>query len=169
MQTKIKSFIKKGERHFYFNIFGYTTKGMPGIEIIGPTKFAKILKEKIIYLIRSMQLKTPTRRYVICIDETLELKNFELEEIHNLEFPILVVYLQLAELLKINKLDDCLCAGKLGVNGVIDSIPLYEFKEEFENYKYIGLDASEHYAVISADLLMSDFKLLSFRNYRKIS
>lgn len=105
-------------------IFGHSSKGLPGVEIIGLGKFAKLVKEKFIYLSRMRQLRIPMRRVVLCVEleerQLLE-KGFEWEF---LEFPLLLVFWYLAENLLIMGLEDCVASGKVSINGKVDLLDM---------------------------------------------
>lgn len=119
MQTQINSFIKQKSVVKPVKIFGYATRGIPGLEIVGAGKCAKNVKEKIIYITKMRSLPIPLKRYIICLEQN-DLDEFlGKSEIMQLEFPILLMFWYLAGLIPISKLDDCLCAGRLEVAGQI--------------------------------------------------
>ena len=49
----------------FCEVFGYSTRGIPGLEIVGLGQKGRLIKEKILYLNRKNNLKIPPRRYVI--------------------------------------------------------------------------------------------------------
>ncbi|OFZ24320.1 MAG: hypothetical protein A2381_04810 [Bdellovibrionales bacterium RIFOXYB1_FULL_37_110] len=100
-------------------VFGYATKGIPGLEIIGLGKYGKNIKEKFVYLARKEKIKIPLKRYVVCIEGDLEDIDHILLNNRWFELPIFIVYWSMAELLPIKKLDNCLCAGKIDITGKI--------------------------------------------------
>lgn len=159
MDARLFSFFKTPQGIQKVQIFAYANKGLPGLEINGAGKFSRNIKEKMIYLSRIRKLKIPGKRYVICIeqDEGIEIG-------HNskwLEFPIFIIYLYLAEILKLSKLDDCICAGQINPNG---EVILPEFSIELLNHsiKYIGIsDGFNH--VIDPRGLLKDIPLLKFK------
>lgn len=124
METQINSFFTGQKGVQVVRIFGYATKGIPGLEVNGAGKLSKNIKEKIIYLTRARRLSTPLRRFVICVDLSDLEDSSDWKELKWLEFPILLLYWQLAGLLPIAKLDDCLCNGALLSNGDILQKPL---------------------------------------------
>jgi len=98
-------------------LFGYTSHGLPGIEIIGMGKVSRLLKEKLIFLTRVQDLKLPMRRFVLCIEADLEKKNIKEEEIRYLEAPLLIMLWTLSGHLPMSHLDDCFSMGKINTEG----------------------------------------------------
>lgn len=126
METQINSFFQSKRGTQVVRIFGYSSKGIPGLEVNGVGKLSKNIKEKLIYLTRARKLTTPLRRFVICVDLNDLEDSIDWQELKWLEFPILLLYWQLAGLLPISKLDDCLCNGTILATGEIyqPSIPI---------------------------------------------
>lgn len=119
METQIRSYITTSKGVKSVNVFGYATKGVPGLEINGVGKLSKNIKEKLIYLTRTRRMKLPTKRFVICVDINDLDGDIPWSELKWLEFPILLSFWYLASLLPISKLDDCLCAGWISSKGDI--------------------------------------------------
>ena len=176
METQLKSFVCTTKGQKVISIFGYTTKGVPGIEITGAGKHAKMIREKIIFLTRTRKLKIPVRRFVVCIDlsDIDEKENITLK---NVEFPILLLYWYLAGLIPIKKLDDCICSGEIKTSGDIltKNVPIEVFKIlkkelnpiEFKSLKLIELDSyNDKYNIIAPNLLLGHIPSLKFKtNY----
>jgi len=101
-------------------IFGYCSKGMPGLEIVGLGSFGRSLKEKLIFLSRQFGIKIPLKRYVLCIELPTILKGDKsTEDCRWLELPILILFWTLTGTLGLENLDDCVAIGKVQVNGTI--------------------------------------------------
>lgn len=137
METQIQGYSFSKRDDGPINLFGYATKSMPGLEINGLGKYGKTLKEKIIFITRSRQLPIPLKRFVISSE--YELKN-NVEELKNLDLPILLIYWYLAGILRVGKLDNCFAAGGITPNGTLfcksnDKIINHVRKEELV---YIG-------------------------------
>ena len=64
---RINAFVPIEGRLKIVSIFGYSTKGIPGIEIKGIGSRGNLIKEKLVYLCRLNRIKMPLKRYVICI------------------------------------------------------------------------------------------------------
>jgi len=123
-------------------VFGYATKGIPGLEIIGLGKYGKNIKEKFIYFARKEKIKIPLKRYVVCVEGDQEDIEHILLNNRWFELPIFIIYWSMAELLPIKKLDNCLCAGKIDITGKIINAD-YSFKtnqllDDDNSYKLIA-------------------------------
>jgi hypothetical protein len=119
METQITSVIPLYKKTKLVTIFGYSTKGVPGIELSGLGKFSKTCKEKVIYLTRMRRLSLPLRRYVICVDNHNLDENLLQSEMKWLEFPILLCYWHLAKIIPLNRMDDCLTTGTVSTKGEV--------------------------------------------------
>lgn len=119
MATRIQGVYPAGDKFKVVDIFGYATRGLPGIEIVGLGRYGRPIKEKFVYLSRLQQLKIPPRRYLICA----ELKDSgQSDNIKWLELPLLMMFWSLADQLPIRNLDDCFCAGKVSVGGRVTNL-----------------------------------------------
>lgn len=124
METEIRSFIKTAAGTVITDIFGYTTKGVPGFEIHGMGKSGKLLKEKIIYMTRLRKIRMPVRRVVINIEYAEGCGKISEQSLVWLEYPILLMFWYLIGVLPIRKLDDCVAGGRLEVKGEIIHAPI---------------------------------------------
>ncbi|OFZ22995.1 MAG: hypothetical protein A2202_07765 [Bdellovibrionales bacterium RIFOXYA1_FULL_36_14] len=123
-------------------VFGYATRGIPGLEIIGLGKYGKNIKEKFIYIARKEKIKIPLKRYVVCVEGDLEDIEHILLNNRWFELPILIIYWSMAELLSIKKLDNCLCAGKIDITGKI-------INADYSYRAHILLDDDNSYKLIA--------------------
>ena len=122
MQASLISFLPVSGEFLPVQIYGYATKGLPGLEIVGPAQIARGLKQKLIFFTKKENVKTQPLRYVICLE--LDGKRVKDDEIFRwLELPSLVLYWTLAQILPITQMDRCLCLGKINFNGVLE-VPL---------------------------------------------
>jgi len=119
METQIHSFYQSPKGAKLVTIFGYATKGVPGLEINGAGKLSKNIREKLIYLTRTRRLSLATKRFVICVDINDLDTSQDWGQLKWLEFPILLLFWYLAGLIPISKFDDCLCAGWISSSGEI--------------------------------------------------
>jgi hypothetical protein len=119
METQLQTcyFTKKGPT--LVTLFGYATKSVPGLEINGLGKYGKAIKEKIVYVTRSRQLKIPLKRFVLNVEITDEMGDLETSSVKWLEYPLLLHYWFLAGLLPISKLDNCFALGSLTPSGEV--------------------------------------------------
>ncbi|MCK6594261.1 MAG: hypothetical protein L6Q33_03605 [Bacteriovoracaceae bacterium] len=106
------------------DVFGYTTKGIPGIEIVGLGKHGRQMKEKFIYLSKERGIRYPHLRYILCVEGEIEGKKFKNEEFRYLELPLLLMLWKMADVLPIYELTDCFAAGKISIQGEIDYLQL---------------------------------------------
>lgn len=116
--VSINSMIKSDDRGYMgCQLFAYSSKSLPSIEIVGMGKRGKIIKEKIIYWFKKRNIRLPSKRYVLCL-ETFQRLNFEDEEsIRWLELPSVILLLVLGDMLQLLQSDQCFCAGRLGLEG----------------------------------------------------
>ena len=129
MNDRILGIYSFGGRYKISSIFGYATKGLPGLEIIGLDRKSRVIKEKLVYMGRYYKVKVPIRRYVLCVEDYC----FESEESRWLELPLLVLYWKLAGILPIKKLENCFCGGKISSMGIAQIMSLEEeFLDELD-------------------------------------
>ena len=155
MEARINSFINGPRGISLISLFGYTTKGIPGVEVHGMSKTAKVLREKIIYLTKTRELSVPKRRYVICLDINELCGDENWKELKSLELPTILLYWYLAGLIPISKLDDCLCQGYINTRGeiyqsrydeeIIGAIKHQLGVKAFKQLKVIGSDQNSSF------------------------
>ena len=148
MNMRTKSLYPYGGTHCVVDIFGYSTKGLPGIEIVGLGKYSRSLKEKFIFLSRERKLKFPLRRYVLCIEGEIESKKFKAEEYRYLELPLLIMLWSLTGHLPLERLEDCFAAGKVSVEGDIDPLNLSSLQQE-QLTEIFGFDDEQALRIIA--------------------
>lgn len=146
MEARINSYIATSKGLKIISIFGYSTKGIPGIELHGMGKLSKSLKEKIIYLTKIRELYLPKRRYVICVDVNELAGDEKWTELKYLEFPTLLLYWFLGGIIPIKKLDDCITQGWINTKGDIyqesfNTRLIEEAKKQFYPSEYMGIKA----------------------------
>ena len=79
-------------------IFGYSSKGLPGIEIVAPPKFARLIKEKMVYICKKEKIKIPLKRYVFCLETSAPLNGDKDSDFFIwLELPIFLLFLHLID------------------------------------------------------------------------
>lgn len=130
MNMRTKSLYPYGGQYCPVDIFGYSSNGIPGIEIIGLGKHARGVKEKFIYLSRERKLKFPLKRFVLCIEGEIEGKKFKEEEYRYLELPLLIMLWSLTGHLPLEHLEDCFASGKISIEGHISALLLAEAEQE---------------------------------------
>jgi hypothetical protein len=117
MQKRIKAMIPSGDKEIIVDLFGYTTKGIPGLEIIGYGKNSRQLKEKLIFLSRRQPEGLPLSRFVLCLDETSQTIQLKENQLRWLEIPFLILFWSLARLVPLEQLENCYSSGTIGVSG----------------------------------------------------
>lgn len=139
MQGRILSILETRTGPCRVELFGYTTNGIPGIEILLPGQKGKIIKEKFIYFCKTQKIKVPLRRFVLCATSLPELKVVRAQEWQNLELPLFILFGFLAGFLPFQRLDDCLAKGHMKVKGGLFNKEVGVFEQDKnETIKYIG-------------------------------
>jgi len=158
MNMRTKSLYPFGGVYCPVDIFGYSSKGIPGIEIVGVGRHARSMKEKFVYLSRTKQLKFPMRRYVLCVEGELEGKKFKDEEYRYLELPLLVMLWSLTGHLPFRQLDDCFAAGKVSVEGEVSVLNLNSVEQNLLNDLFnLNEDQSLKIIAPNAAIIGEDF------------
>lgn len=129
MNMRTKSLYPYAGQYCPVDIFGYSSNGIPGIEIVGVGKYARSMKEKFIYLSREKKLKFPLKRFVLCVEGEVEGKKFKEEEYRYLELPLLMMLWSLTGHLPLQALEDCFAAGKISVEGEVTALILSESEQ----------------------------------------
>jgi hypothetical protein len=119
MENRLTSLIQSDKGIIKVELFGYSSKGTPGIEIVGDAKFTRALKEKMIYLCKTRGLHIPFKRYVIVM-EFDQSQKLRLNELKWLELPILLIFWSLADVLPIKSFRNCVCTGSIDISGKIE-------------------------------------------------
>ena len=107
--------------YHFVNVFGHRAQGLPGLFFTGEGHFLKVLKEKILYFAKDKDLTIPLRKYAVTIElpPFLQAKAAKGESLLHLELPILLIFLQLSENIRIKNLERCFCAGRVRIDGTI--------------------------------------------------
>jgi hypothetical protein len=172
METQIQTYVKTKRGVVPITIFAYSTKGIPGLEITGLGKFSKPIKEKFIYLSKVRAIKVPKKRYILCVECDELIKECQWTDIKWFEFPLLLTYWHLAEVIKINTLADCISSGYVSSMGNVYHHPIDKVvegelsrklqKRNIKSLKYIGLGGTHLFYSIDSKLLLGDVANLKF-------
>ncbi len=135
MQIYINTYQYSRNQLHFFKLFSYSSRGIPGLEIVGLGGQGRILKEKIIYLSKIRNLKIPNRKFVVCLDQ-MNIQNLLLRESFYFELPIAILFWSMAGVIKIRNLENLYASGFFDTNGSIKIL----YKEDL-NYK-IGNEQS---------------------------
>jgi len=148
MQKRIIGFYPNGSKLTFVDIFAYSSRGIPGIEVVGLGPLGRSIKEKFYFFSRENRLKIPPRRYVLCLD--IQGMPKRSEDLNFLELPLLILFWSLAEVLSLKNIDKCVASGKLLVGGALH-LPFLderalEFLERFneqDDRKFLGIESEE--------------------------
>ena len=161
MELRLKTFYPSSSGLQLVDIFGYTTRGMPSLELHGSWQMAKLFKEKILFLTKSRKMLLPPRRYILCMD--MDQGRCDTESMRDFELPFLILFWSLGEILPIRRLEDCVCAGRIYINGLIQPKKLNQEYIQFlinckEKFKFIGEaeNISPSIPLISLNSLMKE-------------
>lgn len=120
MELRIRSFVQTACGPKLVDIFGYSSRSLPQLEIHAPLPIQKVLKQKILYLSKDRNLEIPAKRFVLCLDHGgLRL---DADQLFQLELPFLVLFWALAEVVQVKRLEDCICNGSISIDGTINSM-----------------------------------------------
>lgn len=146
MESKMHFQLQTARGLIHQSVFGYTTKGVPGLEIFGLGKYGKTIKEKFTFLTKNRGLKIGLYRYVVGVDLNQWQKDLTWDEIKWIELPMLLIYWQLAEVLPISRLDNCLTSGAVDVSGRIE---IANFLNESDDYTLVSMNEDGQYIELS--------------------
>ncbi|EQC52240.1 hypothetical protein [Bacteriovorax sp. DB6_IX] len=146
MHKQMYALIPNGTNSHIMEIFGYSTKGVPGLEIVGLGNRGKSIKEKFVYLNKKLGLKLPPRRFVLCVEDSM-ISSCKDDLYRWLELPFLIMYWSMAMVLPIQNLDNCLCGGMITARGKINMGQLSS----------LSLDELEAHLETGLKLITSDF------------
>ncbi len=144
MESRLTAIIPAKVSFRAWPLFAYSTKGMPGLEIVGLGKNGRFFKEKLIYLSRFYRLRIPHRRYVLCVESSDTCS----PQYAYLELPLAILFWHLAGIVPMRKLEDCCCGGMIGLDGRIthldySDLKLNQFIDQFlDGQKIISSGAS---------------------------
>ena len=173
MQAPLHSFIQRHQKSHLISLFGYASRGIPGLEINGLGSSGKIIKEKILFLTRKNELPIPPRRYALTVEaEGVDHKMMKAKA-HELDFPLLVLYWYLAGHIPLAKIDDCLTSGKMTVDGyVIQTQVPFGIKTKLQrklnptvvkSIKFISSNPHEDFWTIDSHQLLQHVPAMKFR------
>jgi hypothetical protein len=107
------------------DIYGYSSRSVPGLDIIGLGGRGKLIREKINFITnRYVPKKKSLKKYVISVEADYPEEKLKVNS-NDLEFPILILYWAMAAIIPIKNLDRCWASGKVNVDFEVIS-PLIE-------------------------------------------
>lgn len=129
MEIKINSIVPVRNSLNPVQVFGYTSKGQPGLEIHGLNGKGRLIKEKIIFLSKKRKLRYPLKRFVLCVEG----EELEKSQIEYLELPLLICFWTMASLIPLQRLDNCYASAQVSLDSKIRNLPLdKEFWDHLE-------------------------------------
>ena len=121
LNVKIKSLLINQSQLMGVDIYGISSRGIPGLEINGLGKRGKLLKEKINFITtRYLVTKKNVKRFVISIESSCAEEKIR-EKGLDLEVPIIILYWTLLGVLPLKNLDECLALGRISVDFIVSS------------------------------------------------
>lgn len=138
MEARLLSLYPHLKKYVGVTIFGHTSRGIPGVEVVGLGSSNRILKEKLIYINRLYNVELPLRRYTICVENFYRESGRERHQVEWLELSLLVVYWKLAKRLSLSNMENCFCSGRLSTGGTIESLALEQSFLKGLNSKLMG-------------------------------
>lgn len=115
MESKIKCLIRDKNLFIRVDIFGHTSKGIPGVEIVGLGAQGRCIKEKFTQISRELKMRIPPLKYTLCV-EINECYKLSKDDLSYVELPLLIIFWSLASQIPIKNLSDCLAYGKVSVD-----------------------------------------------------
>lgn len=116
MHKQMIGVIPNSGKIYFCEIFGYSSRGVPGLEIVGLGGRGKNIKEKFIYFNKCYGLSLPPLRFVLCVEDNFVTSNKE-ALYRWLELPFLIMYWSMANILPIQNLGNCLSSGQISATG----------------------------------------------------
>lgn len=130
MEIKINSILPYQSTYQQIEVFGYNSKSQPGLEITGINGKGRAIKEKIIFLSKKRRLRYPLKRFVLCVEG----ENLDKCQVEYLELPLLICFWSMANILPLNRLDNCYASAKVSLDGEIShcSLPTTFWSEQLD-------------------------------------
>lgn len=120
--TKTNASIPRKSKRETLDVFGYTSKGLPGLEFIGFGEVSQILKERVMFFLKQSRIKLPLKRYVIILGSGEgQNKTISLEDSKWLGLSLLATVLKLADYLPNTDIEKNIYCGEITLTGHIIS------------------------------------------------
>lgn len=116
-EERMVGVIPSGDNIKYMYLFGYSTKGIPGLEIVGLGNRARTVKEKIQFLSRQQENVLPLNRFVLGIDPIQKIGKDD--DLNFLELPLLILYWALLGWIPLKSLENCFSSGRVFPGGAL--------------------------------------------------
>jgi len=109
--------IPSGKKCKFMHLFGYSTRGIPGLEIIGLGNRGRTVKEKLTFLSRQQDNSLPLNRFVLGIDPVQKIN--KTDDLDFLELPLLILYWSLMDWIPLKSLENCFSSGRVYPGGAL--------------------------------------------------
>lgn len=164
---RILGAVKHRNSERLIDIFGYSSKGLPGLDIVGLGQAGRLIKEKFVYLSRTSGLKIPVKRYVLCVEDSAFLREVGQDEVRWLELPLLILFWGLAEQFQFAKLEDCIACGHVHPSGrILSRVPDLKEVGDESFYKIISKSSpGPSHNWLPLDQMFSDLGDMSLESY----
>lgn len=116
MEIKINALIPIQNQARWVQVFGYTSKSQPGLEINGINGKGRTIKEKITFLSKKRRLRYPLKRFVLCVEG----ESLDKGQLDYLELPLLLCFWSMAGFLPLKRLDNCFAMGRISLEGEVE-------------------------------------------------
>lgn len=133
MEIKINTYIPHQNHLKRVEVFGYTSRSQPGLEILGINGKGRTIKEKFTFLSKKRKLKFNLVKFLMCVEGD----GLEKADLEYLELPLLIGFWTMAGALPIGRLDNCLCSGKVSLEGDISLLNFPTETMEFWNQSLV--------------------------------
>jgi len=156
--VRLKTVLYTHHQPVLSEIFAYSSRALPGLEILMPSQIGRTIKEKLIYTLKANNLIIPHRRYVICWDYSRHhvVGQWDQRDLSWFELPCLLLLLELAQILPLKNTEQCLAVGKIQLDGKIF------FPEKFsETVRQLGESFPDKMNELSIISNRENFELLS--------
>ena len=133
MGFKLKSYLPIGAEIISVDIFGYSSRSVPGMEIYGLGSKGRLIREKINFVTKNyMPTKKAMKRYVISIESTIAEEKIK-QYSSSLEFPLMILYWAMADIIPLKNLGDCWALGSVSVDFEINSNSINEILDHVDS------------------------------------
>ncbi len=129
MQTYIKSYQFIHDRIQLYKIFSYSSRGVPGLEVVGFGSHNKHIKEKIVYISKLKNISIPNKKFTICLDQTFN-NVLVAKEAFNFELPVSILFWSMVGVVNFSNLNKCYASGFYEMNGEVKTNYFSKIQEE---------------------------------------
>ncbi len=152
MHTYIKSYQFIQGRIQSYKIFSYSSRGVPGLEVVGFGTHNKHLKEKIVYISKLKKIMIPNKKFTICLDQTFN-NVLVSKEAYNFELPVSILFWSMVGVVNFSNLNTCYASGYYEMDGNVRTNYYPKLIEQ--------LHLKNDSLILNSDQLREDFRGIS--------